>query len=226
MPDINSLDEFLHGKPEAHPMIYAYADELYPGLLKVGYAQRKGKTLQATDKGVGLIEIMPPEIASPELTGRWELALHEITDGRQDAAQFMAGIQRMSAFLVDYARNRAKPMAFPADPKRKSFKTAGKSAGGGEVLSGATCPVCGKGRMRESPRAFNCTEPKCDCTLWKDCLTRGGGPALDAKLMRLLLEKRQLKGSTGTLMIKEGTIQFYPNGSEVPSVNRSLLYKK
>ena len=37
MPDINSLDEFLHGKPEAHPMIYAYADELYPGLLKVGY---------------------------------------------------------------------------------------------------------------------------------------------------------------------------------------------
>ena len=195
-------------------------------LLKVGYAQRKGKTLQATDKGVGLIEIMPPEIASPELTGRWELALHEITDGRQDAAQFMAGIQRMSAFLVDYARNRAKPMAFPADPKRKSFKTAGKSAGGGEVLSGATCPVCGKGRMRESPRAFNCTEPKCDCTLWKDCLTRGGGPALDAKLTRLLLEKRQLKGSTGTLMIKEGTIQFYPNGSEVPSVNRSLLYKK
>ena len=37
MPDINSLDEFLHGKPEAHPMIYAYTDELYPGLLKVGY---------------------------------------------------------------------------------------------------------------------------------------------------------------------------------------------
>lgn len=37
MPDINSLDEFLHGKSEAHPMIYAYTDELYPGLLKVGY---------------------------------------------------------------------------------------------------------------------------------------------------------------------------------------------
>lgn len=37
MPDINSLDEFLYGKPEAHPMIYAYTDELYPGLLKVGY---------------------------------------------------------------------------------------------------------------------------------------------------------------------------------------------
>ena len=67
----------------------------------MGYAQRKGKTLQATDKGVRLIEIMPPEIASPELTGRWELALHEITDGKQDASRFMEGIQRMSAFLVD-----------------------------------------------------------------------------------------------------------------------------
>ena len=61
-------------------------------LLQVGYAQRKGKTLQATDKGVMLIDMMPKEIASPETTGRWELALHEITDGKQDADRFMEGI--------------------------------------------------------------------------------------------------------------------------------------
>ena len=34
-------------------------------LIKVGYAERKGKTLVATDKGVQLIDIMPQEIASP-----------------------------------------------------------------------------------------------------------------------------------------------------------------
>ena len=196
-------------------------------LLQVGYAQRKGKTLQATDKGVGLIEIMPPEIASPEMTGKWELALHEITDGKQDAERFMAGIRRMSAFLVDYARNEAKPIRFPEDPKRKSYrKGGGKAAGSGGVIEGTVCPLCGKGGMRESPRAFNCTEEHCSCTLWKDCLTRGGGPVIDAKLLKLLLEKRQLKGSTGTLMIKEGYILFYPNGSEVPAVNRSLIYQK
>ena len=49
-------------------------------LLKVGYAQRKGKTLNATDKGVMLIDVVPGELSSPELTGRSELALHEITD--------------------------------------------------------------------------------------------------------------------------------------------------
>ena len=196
-------------------------------LLQVGYAQRKGKTLQATDKGVGLIEIMPPEIASPEMTGKWELALHEITDGKQDAERFMAGIRRMSAFLVDYARNEAKPIRFPEDPKRKSYrKGGGKASGSGGVIEGAVCPLCGKGGMRESPRAFNCTEEHCSCTLWKDCLTRGGGPVIDAKLLKLLLEKRQLKGSTGTLMIKKGNILFYPNGSEVPAVSRSLIYQK
>ena len=47
-------------------------------LLQVGYAQRRGKTLNATDKGVMLIDVVPPELSSPELTGKWELALHDI----------------------------------------------------------------------------------------------------------------------------------------------------
>ena len=196
-------------------------------LLKVGYAARKGKTLQATDKGVLLIDIMPAEIASPEMTGRWELALHDITDGKQDAGRFMDGIRRMSSFLVDYARNASAAVNFPADERRK--RTAGTGRSGGftaSVLEGTTCPVCGKGKMQETPRAFSCTEASCRCTLWKDCLTRGGGPVLTEKLIRLLLEKRQLQGSTGTLMIREGNILFYPKGNEAPSVNRSMIYRK
>ena len=51
-------------------------------------------------------------------------------------------------------------------------------------------------------------------------------PVLTEKLIRLLLEKRQLQGSTGTLMIREGNILFYPNGNEAPSVNRSMIYRK
>ena len=193
-------------------------------LLKVGYAQRKGKTLNATDKGVMLIDVVPGELSSPELTGRWELALHDITDGEQDPQRFMDGIARMSSFLVDYARNSAAAVTFPAEERRKG-KTGGKRSAP-VVLQGAVCPICGKGGIRENSMAFGCTERDCNFTIWKDCLQKGGGPALTGKLLQLLLEKKQLQGSTGILMIREGKILFYQNGNEVPSVDRSMIYVK
>ena len=193
-------------------------------LLKVGYAQRRGKTLQATDKGVMLIDVVPGELSSPELTGRWELALHDITDGKQDPERFMEGIARMSRFLVDYARDNAAAVAFPTEERYRG-KAGGRKTPAAP-LPGAVCPVCGKGGLRESSRAFSCTEKECNCTIWKDCLQKGGGPALTGKLLLLLLEKKQLQGSTGILMIREGHILFYPNGSEIPSVDRSMIYVK
>ena len=192
-------------------------------LLKVGYAQRRGKTLNATDKGVMLIAVVPGELSSPELTGRWELALHDITDGNQDPARFMDGIARMSSFLVDYARNSAAAVSFPAEERRKGKGGATRKA---TAVKGAVCPLCGKGTLLESSMAFSCAEKDCHCTIWKNCLERGGGPTLTEKLLLLLLEKKQLQGSTGMLMLREGRIVFYPNGSEVPSVNRSLAYVK
>ena len=191
-------------------------------LIKVGYAQRKGKTLLATDKGVMLIDVVPQELSSPEMTGRWELALHDITDGAQDPGRFMEGIVRMSSFLVDYARNSAAAVNFPMEERRRG--KAGSRRTPAAPLQGAVCPVCGKGGLRESGLAFSCTEKECNCTIWKDCLQKGGGPALTGKLMLLLLEKKQLQGSTGILMIREGRILFYPKGSEVPSVDRSMNY--
>ena len=192
-------------------------------LLHVGYAQRRGKTLLATDKGVKLIDVVPNELSSPELTGRWELALHDITDGKQDPERFMDGIARMSSFLVDYARNSSAAVTFPQEERGKG---KGKTRTAAKPLEGVVCPLCGKGGMQESPRAFNCTESKCNCTIWKDCLVKGGGPELTDRLMTLLLGKKELHGSTGILMIREGRILFYPNGSEVPSVNRPITWEK
>ena len=135
----------------------------------------------------------------------------------------MEGIRRMSAFLVDYARNNTAPVQFPEDPKRKGTR---KTGSGNVVLAGSICPVCGKGQLTENSKAFGCTERGCHCTVWKDCLVRGGGPEITGKLMSLLLEKKQLQGSTGILILKDGRILFYPNGSSQPSVNRSLIYQK
>ena len=194
-------------------------------LIKVGYAARRGKTLNATDKGVMLINVMPQEIASPETTGRWELALHEITDGKQDPDRFMDGIRKMSAFLVDYARDQAKPLAFPPDGRKKKYGAKGGGAGS-TVIEGTVCPVCGKGKMRENYAAFGCTETGCKCVLWKNGLQRGGGPALTAKLVTLLLDQKEVKGSTGVLAIRDGNLLFIPNGSETPAVSRLLIYEK
>ena len=193
-------------------------------LIKVGYASRRGKTLNATDKGVMLIDVVPGELSSPELTGRWELALHDITDGKQDPERFMDGIARMSSFLVNYAKESAPAAAFPDEEKRYG-KSGGKKTPA-SLLQGAVCPVCGKGGLRENSRAFGCTEKGCSCTIWKDCMQKGGGPAITGKLLLLLLEKKQLQGSTGILMMKEGRLLFYPNGSEVPSAERSMIYAR
>ena len=170
-----------------------------------------------------LIDVVPNELSSPELTGRWELALHDITDGKQDPERFMEGIARMSSFLVDYARNSSSAVTFPSEQRAKG---KGKTRIAAQPLAGVVCPLCGKGGIQESPRAFNCTEKNCNCTIWKDCLVKGGGPELSDKLMTLLLEKKELHGSTGILMIREGRILFYPNGSEVPSVNRTMTWEK
>ena len=195
-------------------------------LLTVGYAARKGKTLQATDKGTRLIEIMPSEISSPEMTGKWELALHEITDGKQDPGRFMEGINRMCSFLVDYARENRTPVEFPKDESRKGRGRGRSGAFAGNILEDTLCPLCGKGRLTESPRAFSCVEKDCRCTIWKDMLTRGGGPEISGKLLRLILEKKRVQGSSGTIVLGDGRISFFANGADSPSVSRSLAYEK
>lgn len=195
-------------------------------LMQVGYAVRKGKTILATDKGVQLIAIMPQEITSPEMTGRWELALDQITDGKQDASRFMEGIRNFSTFLVQYARNNRVNAVFPDDGRRQSRQK--RFASSAHPVEGAVCPVCGKGKVLESQQSFFCSRLSdgCHFTLWKDCLERGGGPALNAKLVQLLLKQRQVRGSTGVVVMDEKAIAFYPTGQEKASAWRGIIYQK
>ncbi len=199
-------------------------------LIQVGYAVRKGKFLQATDKGVQLIAIMPQEIASPETTGRWELALDRITDGRQDAEKFIESIRHFSTFLVNYARTNKADVVFPEDAKRKKFrqKAAKALAAHATAVEGAVCPLCGKGQVLENERSFFCSQAAegCHFTIWKDGLSRGGGPVMTGKLLKLLLDTRRVRGSTGTLTMDDRQIAFYPTGYQQPTAVRSLSYVK
>lgn len=62
-------------------------------LLKRDYIVRQGKTLEATEKGIRLIEIVHPEVKSPAMTGQWEAYLKRIERGTAQLTPFLKGIE-------------------------------------------------------------------------------------------------------------------------------------
>jgi DNA topoisomerase-3 len=67
-------------------------------LLKRGFIERRGKSLEATAKGIRLIEVVHPEVKSPAMTGQWEAYLKRIERGQAQLGPFMRGIE-------DFVRN-------------------------------------------------------------------------------------------------------------------------
>jgi DNA topoisomerase-3 len=61
-------------------------------LLKRGYIVRTGKSLEATEKGIHLIEVVHPEVKSPAMTGQWEAFLKKIQFGEAELEPFLDGI--------------------------------------------------------------------------------------------------------------------------------------
>ncbi len=62
-------------------------------LLNRDYIVRRGKTLEATDKGIRLIEVVHPEVKSPAMTGQWEAYLKRIQRGEAQLGLFLKGIE-------------------------------------------------------------------------------------------------------------------------------------
>ena len=67
--------------------------EMIETLLRRQYLVRKGKTLEATDKGVHLIQSVHPQVKSPAMTGQWEAQLKKIQRGERDLESFMKDIE-------------------------------------------------------------------------------------------------------------------------------------
>ncbi|MDE6678544.1 MAG: DNA topoisomerase 3, partial [Ruminococcus sp.] len=59
------------------------------GLVTHGFAQRKGKQISATEKGLNLIKCCPEEVKSPKLTADWEMKLQQIEHGEYSDEKFM-----------------------------------------------------------------------------------------------------------------------------------------
>jgi len=170
-------------------------------LIQVGYAKRSGRNLMATQKGVHLIEAVPPEIASPETTGKWERALSDIAKGADMEARFREGIVRLSTFLVGHA-SAAQDVPFEKEERR--------AKGRRPSATDMPCPLCGKGRIAENSKSFYCTEYRggCKFTIWKDALVKAGGPEMTLKLLRLCHENKTVRGSTGVIHYENGAVRF------------------
>ena len=74
-------------------------------LLTREYIVRDGKMLEATDKGVHLIEVVHPEVKSPAMTGQWERYLRQIQEGNASLPPFMQGIEEYVTDVVGKVSN-------------------------------------------------------------------------------------------------------------------------
>ncbi len=190
-------------------------------LIQVGYVQRKGKAMQPTDKGEKLIAVVPQEIASPEMTGKWEKALSEIAENKRDTQRFMEGIRRLTQHLVSYSKESVIDVQFEREVRgpRGKVKAPNKLD--------VPCPVCGKA-LQETDRAFGCSDWRegCKFTLWKNALQRGKGPALTRTIVKALLSSGEVKGSTGVIRLQNGQLSFTPSGQQNPAVSTNVIYEK
>ena len=120
-------------------------------LITVGYIERDGRSLVATDKGVNVIRLLNEHaLTSPGLTGDWENRLGKIERGEDSREKFMGDIAGF-----------AKETIAELDEKLKDVRIPRASLG--------PCPVCGH-EIMENRKGYSCwarNDPGCGFVIWK-----------------------------------------------------------
>ncbi|AFM40194.1 DNA topoisomerase III [Desulfosporosinus acidiphilus SJ4] len=99
--------------------------EIIEKLFNSFYMNRQGKEIVPTSKGIQLINLVPEELKSPELTAQWEQQLNEISKGRVNAQTFLKDMRQYAAQLVSTVNGSSQ-----------FFKH--------DNLTRTKCPNCGK----------------------------------------------------------------------------------
>jgi DNA topoisomerase III len=98
-------------------------------LLRREYLVRRGKSLEATDKGIGLISVVHSEVKSPSMTGEWEAKLKRLQRGQGDLATFVTGIETYVTDVVARVVDGQSPPMTSGGTKTPSSNPSEKSAG-------------------------------------------------------------------------------------------------
>jgi DNA topoisomerase III len=101
-------------------------------LLEREYLQRRGKSLEATEKGIRLIERVHPDVKTPAMTGQWEAWLQRIERGQGDLPDFLRSIE---AYVIEVVGKVPMP---PPPPRGEAPRAA--IAGGEPPAPGASRP--------------------------------------------------------------------------------------
>jgi DNA topoisomerase-3 len=109
-------------------------------LLKRGYVTRTGKSLEATEKGVHLIEVVHPEVKSPAMTGQWEAFLNRIQHGEAQLDPFLERISEYVRSVVGRVSQTtpvaplAAPVVTPDPRETPSLRAIPSDASVGHLL--------------------------------------------------------------------------------------------
>jgi DNA topoisomerase III len=80
-------------------------------LIDRGYVERQGKSLIATDRGIGLVERVHPSVKDVAMTGQWEQRLRRIEQGEERLDEFMRDIEAYVTEIVGEVRKGSTPEA-------------------------------------------------------------------------------------------------------------------
>ena len=120
-------------------------------LIAVGYVERDGRSLVATEKGLNVVRLLDGHpLTSPEMTGNWEHRLGKIEQGKDSRESFMQDI-------AGFARETVQDL----DTKLKDIRIPRASLG--------PCAVCGHPIM-ENRKGYSCwarEDPGCGFVIWK-----------------------------------------------------------
>jgi DNA topoisomerase-3 len=120
-------------------------------LIDVGYVERDGRALVATEKGLNVIRLLGEHaLTSPDMTGSWEQRLGRIERGEDSREQFMRDIAGFARETVEVLDETLKDVRIP----RANL---------------GPCPVCGHDIV-ENRKGYSCwsrEDPGCGFVIWK-----------------------------------------------------------
>ncbi len=87
--------------------------------------EKKGQEIHLTQKAKQLLELVPEDLRTPEMTARWESRLTAIAEGKEKRSKFMEDIENYTNDLI----NKIK---------------SGEGSFRHDNLTNKKCPVCGK----------------------------------------------------------------------------------
>jgi DNA topoisomerase-3 len=120
-------------------------------LIDVGYVERDGRALVATEKGLNVIRLLGAHaLTQPDLTGSWEQRLGRIERGEDSRELFMRDIAGFAKETVEVLDETLKDVRIPR-------ATLGP------------CPVCGH-EISENRKGYSCwsrEDPGCGFVIWK-----------------------------------------------------------